>query len=126
MDTRPLRTFAFLILALAPVWADQVIMKDGTVYKGKIMIDTDKAVLIGNPPFDPNSYLLQSEDIEKIIYEEYHSNPPSVRKRGLTFETRLNGNITSSEVEFPGILKRPVALPQKNGARPLRACVAEG
>ena len=44
-------------------------MKDGTVYKGKIMIDTDKAILIGNPPFDPNSYLLKSEDIDKIIYE---------------------------------------------------------
>ncbi len=102
MDSRTLRTFAFLILALAPAWADQVIMKDGTVYKGKILIDTDKAILIGNPPFDPNSYLLQSEDIEKIIYEEYHTNPPSVRKRGLTFETRLAGNILSSDQQSFG------------------------
>ena len=90
----------FALLALRselPLLADQVIMKDGTVYKGKILIDTDKAVLIGNPPFDPNSYLLQSEDIEKIIYEEYHANPPAERKRGLTFETRLNGNVFSSD-----------------------------
>src|SRR5262249_61422294 len=77
--------------------ADQVIMKDGTVYKGKILIDTDKALLIRNPPFDPNSCLLQSEDIDKIIYEEYHPNPPAERKRGLTFETRLNGNVYSSD-----------------------------
>src|SRR5207302_11488597 len=99
--------FIVLFLALASLlsvraWADQVIMKDGTVYKGKIMIDTDKAILIGNPPFDPNSYLLQSEDIEKIIYEEYHPNPPAERKRGLTFETRVNGNIYSSDALSEG------------------------
>lgn len=97
MAPRPLRTLVLLILALAPAWADQVIMKDGTVYKGKIMIDTDKAILIGNPPFDPNSYLLQAQDIEKIIYEEYHPNAPAERKRGLTFETRLGGNFSSSD-----------------------------
>jgi len=104
MDSRTLRTLAFLILAFAAslpagrqAFADQVIMKDGTVYKGKIMIDTDKAILIGNPPFDPNSYLLQSEDIEKVIYEEYHPNPPAERKRGLTVESRLNGNVVSSD-----------------------------
>jgi len=71
-------------------------MKDGTLYKGKILIDTDKAILIGNPPFDPNSYLLKAEDIDKIVYEEYHPNPPAERKRGLTFEGRLNGNVYSS------------------------------
>jgi hypothetical protein len=81
-------------------WADQVIMKDGTVYKGKILIDTDKAILIGNPPFDPNSYLLKSEDIEKIIYEEYRLNPPAERKRGLLLETRLGGNVFGSS-EMP-------------------------
>jgi hypothetical protein len=97
MDTRYLRPLLLLALALAPAFADQVIMKDGTVYKGKILIDTDKAILIGNPPFDPNSYLLESEDIEKIIYEEYHPNPPAERKRGLTFETRLDGNFYSSQ-----------------------------
>src|SRR5579862_8298573 len=72
-------------------------MKDGTVYKGKIQIDTDKAVLIGNPPFDPTSYLLKSEDIAKIIYEQYHPNPPAERKRGLLFETRLDGQVVSSQ-----------------------------
>src|SRR6266404_5517976 len=97
---RPLPKFLLLTMCLLPfampsVFADQIIMKDGTVYKGKILIDTDKAILIGNPPFDPNSYLLQSEDIDKIIYEEYHPNPPSVRKRGLTFESHLAGNVVS-------------------------------
>ena len=86
-----------LPLAMSFVLADQVIMKDGTVYKGKIQIDTDKAVLIGNPPFDPNSYLLKSEDIEKIIYEEYRLNPPAERKRGPVAEVRVNGNTFSSD-----------------------------
>jgi hypothetical protein len=80
-----------------PARADQVIMKDGTVYKGKIQIDTDKAILIGNPPFDPTSYLLKSEDIEKIIYEEYHLAPPAERKRGLTLEGRIIGNVFASD-----------------------------
>ena len=97
MDPRRFRFIAFLALALSPALADQVIMKDGTVYKGKIQVDTDKAVLIGNPPFDPTAYLLKTEDIEKIIYEEYHPNPPSERKRGFTAEGRVNGHVSSSD-----------------------------
>ncbi len=89
--------FCLFPFAISFAFADRVIMKDGTVYKGKILIDTDKALLIGNPPFDPNSYLLQAKDIEKIIYEQYHPNPPAERKRGLTFETRLSGNASSSD-----------------------------
>ncbi len=97
MDSRPFRLIALLALALTPALADQVIMKDGTVYKGKIEIDTDKTILIGNPPFDPNAYLLKSEDIEKIIYEQYRPNAPAERKRGLTFESRVSGNVYSSD-----------------------------
>jgi len=89
--------FAAALFIATPAAADQVIMKDGTVFKGKIEVDTDKAVLIGNPPFDPNSYLLKTEDIEKIIYEEYHQNPPAERKRGFIMEGRINGNIVSSD-----------------------------
>jgi hypothetical protein len=78
-------------------WADKVIMKDGTVYKGKILIDTDKSLLIGNPPFDPNSYLLQTEDIDTIVYEEYTPNAPSERKRGLVLDLKLTGQTFSSD-----------------------------
>src|ERR1035438_9370153 len=97
MDPWRFRFIAFLALALSPAFADQVIMKDGTVYKGKIQIDTDKAVLIGNPPFDPTAYLLKTEDIEKIIYEEYRLSPPAERKRGFTTEVRVNGHVSSSD-----------------------------
>jgi hypothetical protein len=85
-----------LAFAWLPLHADQVIMKDGTVYKGKIMIDTDKAILIGNPPYDPTSYLLESKDIEKIIYEEYKPAPPAERRRGFVFESRIGGSGFSS------------------------------
>jgi len=77
--------------------ADQVIMKDGTIYKGKIEVDTEKAVIIGNPPFDPTAYLLKAEDIDKIIYEQYHPNPPAERKRGFLIESRVSGNVFSSD-----------------------------
>ena len=76
--------------------ADEVVMKDGTVYKGKIQIDTDKAILIGNPPYDPTSYLLETKDIYKIVYEEYKTPPPAERRRGFLMEGRLTGNFFSS------------------------------
>jgi len=71
-------------------------MKDGTVYKGKIQVDNGKAILIGNPPFDPTAYLLENKDIDKVIYEEYRQPPPAERKRGLQLETRVNGDVLSS------------------------------
>ncbi len=72
-------------------------MKDGTVYKGKIQIDTDKAILIGNPPFDPTSYLLKTEDIDKIVYEEYRQPSPAERKRGFLVESRIQEQFYSSD-----------------------------
>lgn len=99
MNLRYSASAALLIFNFAlPLCADQVLMKDGTLYRGKILIDTDKAILIGNPPFDPNSYLLQAEDIEKIIYEEYHQNPPAERKRGFLLESGMSGGGFSSDV----------------------------
>ncbi len=92
-------------------------MKDGTVYKGKIQIDNGKAILIGNPPFDPTSYLLKAEDIDKIIYEEYRPNPPAERKRGLTFESRLlSGKCVFVQINSVGTRARPL-----RGARVSRA-----
>lgn len=72
-------------------------MKDGTVYTGKIQVDNGKSILIGNPPFDPNAYLLDYKDIDKVVYEEYHLSPPATRKRGLQLEARVNGNAYSSD-----------------------------
>jgi hypothetical protein len=105
MNRARLAFFLTAAIALASsAWADKVIMKDGTVYTGKIMIDSDKAVLIGNPPFDPNSYLLESKDIATISYEEYKPNAPAERKRGFNLEARLSGNaFTSDELSLsPG------------------------
>ncbi|OGR89429.1 MAG: hypothetical protein A2992_03400 [Elusimicrobia bacterium RIFCSPLOWO2_01_FULL_59_12] len=82
--------------AIPSALADKVITKDGKVYTGKIMIDGDKAVLIGNPPFDPNSTLIQTEDIKTIVYDEYRQNPPAERRRGGAIGLRLSGNAYSS------------------------------
>jgi hypothetical protein len=86
-----------LMLGLSNSWADKVITKDGKTYTGKILIDTDKAVLIGNPPFDPNSTLIQGEDIKTIIYEEYRPNSPSERRRGVTMDFHVTGNASTSD-----------------------------
>jgi len=98
-----------LAICISPIpflFADQVIMKDGTVYKGKIQLDTEKAVLIGNPPFDPTAYMLETKDIDKIIYEEYVPNSPAERKRGVMLLTRLQGDVFSSD-QLP---TKPAAL----------------
>jgi len=83
-------------LSAAACWADKVITKDGKVYTGKILIDSDKAVLIGNPPFDPNSTLIKSEDIQTIVYEQYRPNSPAERRRGINLDFQLSGNAYSS------------------------------
>lgn len=99
MNRGPLIGVAVSLLGfpLLSVYADQVIMKDGSVYKGKIQAETDKAILIGNPPFDPTAYYLETKDIEKIIYEEYRPNAPAERKRGLTADLRISGHSLSSD-----------------------------
>ena len=92
------RTLA-LILVLGTVSlgrADQVIMKDGAVFKGKILKENSKLILIGNPPFDPKEHLLRTEDVEKIIYEEYKPLPPAERRFGFMLETQLIANFFSS------------------------------
>lgn len=78
-------------------FADKVITKDGKVYTGKILIDGDKAVLIGNPPFDPTSTLIKTEDIQTIVYEQYHPNDPAERRRGVSLDLNLLGNAYSSQ-----------------------------
>jgi hypothetical protein len=87
---------SLLVFASQFSWADKVITKDGKTYTGKILIDTDKAVLIGNPPFDPNSTLIQADDIKTIVYEQYHPNSPAERRRGLAIGLQLSGNAYSS------------------------------
>jgi hypothetical protein len=93
-----LRTCLLAVLFCASAAsADKVITKDGKTYTGKILIDTDKAVLIGNPPYDPNSTMIQAEDIQTIVYEEYHQAPPAIRKRGWAFDFHLAGTFSSSD-----------------------------
>ena len=89
-----------LVLTLGfgmPLQADQVIMKDGTVFKGKILKENNKLILIGNPPFDPKEHLLRTEDVDKVIYEEYKLLPPDERRYGFMLETQLIGNVFSSD-----------------------------
>src|SRR5437870_5624588 len=72
-----------LALGLATIGrADQLLMKDGTVLKGKILKESSKLILIGNPPFDPKEYIVHTEDVDKIIHEEYKPLPPAERRVG--------------------------------------------
>jgi hypothetical protein len=94
---RPAVAIGLLVFCSVACLADRVITKDGKVYSGKIMIESDKSVLIGNPPYDPNSTLIKSEDIETIVYEQYHPNAPAVRRRGFTLDFDFIGNAYSSK-----------------------------
>ncbi len=77
--------------------ADQILMKDGTVFKGKILKENSRRILIGNPPFDPKEHLVRTEDVEKIIYEEFKPLPPAERRYGFMLETSLAANVFSSD-----------------------------
>jgi len=65
----------FCGLACAPAWADQVILKDGTVIEGKIIPrGSDWWV----KPVDGDSRIIKGDDVSKIIHGPVSTSGPSV------------------------------------------------
>jgi hypothetical protein len=74
-----------IVLVSAPLFADQVIMKSGKIYKGRIMGETNKSLLIS----DPTPRFLPMSEIMTIVRE---SPPPDVKevpKRYVSVEAGL-------------------------------------
>ena len=68
-----MRRFSSIVVALftmaGSAFADKIIMKDGKIYEGHIMGETQTSVLISNPPRDPKPRFVELRDIMTIVRE---------------------------------------------------------
>jgi hypothetical protein len=77
-----LRVFipALTLLLAARVFADKIIMKDGKIYQGHIMGETQHSVLISNPPIDPKPRFIDIKDVLTIVRESRPAEKPSAEE----------------------------------------------
>jgi hypothetical protein len=97
---RRLLFFLFLISPLlgpaARCFADKVIMKDGKIYQGRIMGETQDSVLISNAPYDPKPRFIEIKDVLTIVRES-GKDPHSIESdRYAVVEALLSGQVFSS------------------------------
>ena len=75
--------------------ADKVIMKDGKVYTGHIMGETNRSLLISNPT-EAHPHFVQLQDVLTIVRED-HAPPPSTEpQRYASVEAGLGGSFFTS------------------------------
>ena len=92
----------FCLIALAvfaaasPAAADKVLMKNGKVYEGKIMGETDDSVLFSSPPSDPTPRFLYSRDILTIVRQSRPPEPAPDRTYFPTLELLVGGHLFNS------------------------------
>lgn len=51
--------------------ADKVIMKDGKIYVGRVLGESENSVLISNPPRDPKPRVLPLQDVLTVVRETH-------------------------------------------------------
>ena len=96
-----MRRFALIAtLAVIPaqaVMADKIIMKDGKIYEGHIMGETQRSVLISNPPLDPKPRFVDVKDVLTIVRESRPEEKPSPEEgRFATANFGVTGQVYSS------------------------------
>jgi len=95
------RVLLLAFLAALPGFsrADKIIMKDGKIYEGQIMGESQKAILISNPPVDPKPRFIELRDVMTIVRERHPAEKPSPEEgRFATVTAGLNGQAYSSSV----------------------------
>src|SRR6266404_3335439 len=98
-----MRQFILLaMIAVIPargVLADKIIMKDGKIYQGHIMGETQRSVLISNPPLDPYPRFVDLKDVLTIVRESRPEEKPSPEEgRFATANIGVTGQVYSSSV----------------------------
>src|SRR5437879_13362761 len=98
-----MRRFALIAtLAVIPaqaVMADKIIMKDGKIYEGHIMGETQRSVLISNPPLDPKPRFVDVKDVLTIVRESRPEEKPSPEEgRFATANFGVTGQVYSSSL----------------------------
>ena len=92
------RLILALVVALAsPARADKVIMKDGKIYQGHIMGETQRSLLLSNPPLDPKPRFIELKDIMTIVRESRPEEKPSLEERRFaSMSAAVAGSVFSS------------------------------
>jgi hypothetical protein len=74
-------------------------MRDGKIYQGHIMGETNKSILISNPPLDPKPRFLELKDVMTIVRESRPAEKPSLEEgRFASVNLGLTGQVYSSNV----------------------------
>ncbi len=91
--------FTLLLTLTSVSWADKVIMRDGKIYQGHIMGETDHSLLISNPPLDPKPRFLELHDILTIVRESRPEEKPTLEEsRFATANVGISGQVYSSKI----------------------------
>jgi hypothetical protein len=99
--TDPWRLLLPLLLLAGAARADKIILKDGSVYEGRIMGESKRAVLISNPPLDPKPHFIELKDVATIVRERRPVEEPSPEEgRFASLSAGISGQAYSSNV-FP-------------------------
>src|SRR5947199_3091275 len=96
---RKLLTSLVILCAYAQIGrADKVIMKDGKIYQGHIMGETQDSILISNPPLDPKPRFIETRDIMTIVRESRPAEKPSLEEgRFASVNFGITGQVYSSD-----------------------------
>jgi hypothetical protein len=95
---RPMRlliTGLVLAATVYPAWCAKVIMKDGKIYEGKIIDDSDGDVLI-KTPLKTRPILLPSEEVLSVT-KDPEEKPVQDPQRYASLESLLFGNVSVSK-----------------------------
>jgi hypothetical protein len=76
-------------------WADRVIMKDGKVYDGHMMGETEWNLLISNP-LDAHPRFIPKRDVMTIVRQDHTPPPASEPQRYLSLGAILGGDFFTS------------------------------
>ena len=87
-----------LLFTATCAWADKIIMKDGKIYQGHLMGETQTSVLISNPPADPKPRFIEKTEIMTIVRERRPAEKPSDEEgRFVSASFGLTGQAHSSK-----------------------------
>jgi hypothetical protein len=79
--------------------ADKIIMKDGKIYYGHIMGETQHSVLISNPPVDPKPRFIELRDVMTIVRERRPAEKPSPEEeRFASVSAGIVGQVFTSNI----------------------------
>lgn len=86
-----LGSMALLFFSLSCLWADKVIMKDGKIYEGIILGESDGVVVMRVLPFSSTPRFLDRREVLAVIRDDRPTSPPEDPRRYALVDALLSG-----------------------------------